>query len=257
MKKLIIPILLTNLILAECTPQQKREAEMFWKQSTHKDSNPKEKLKILNKAYEKCPSIEKIIVDRYITFVYTLPKKDRESKEIRDNLYDIAMRNQELDVSINHIKNNQKKINILLGKSFDGTLRAVEEAGGVYRADIRFDYNSAVLKKSNLVTKVIDKISSEIEKNPNAIFGLEGGASSEGSASYNKKLSKRRADALKKEILKQNPNFDKNINTSGVGERTLVCEGDFLPEVDEYGETRCITKEDKEASRRVTIRREQ
>ena len=202
MKKLIIPILLTNLLLADCTPRQTQEAEMFWKQSIHQESNPTQKLKTLESAYKKCP-LDKVAVDRYIAYVFTLSASDRKNSEIVESLHQVEMRNQDLDVSIEHINNNQKKINTLLGRSTEGTLKAVEEVGGVYRADIPFGKNSAILK-GNLATKVINKISSEIEKNPNATFGLEGGASSEGSADYNKGLSKRRAEALKSAIIKRN-----------------------------------------------------
>jgi len=241
--------------LADCTPRERQESEMFWKQSIHQESNPVQKLKTLESAYQKCP-LDKVAIDRYITYVFTLSKSDRKNPEIIESLHQVELKNQNLDVPIEHINNNQKKINTLLGRSMEGTLKAVEEVGGVYRADIRFDYNSAVLKKSRIVTNIIDKIMSEIEQHPNAIFGLEGGASSEGSADYNKKLSKRRAEALKSAITNSNPNLSSHINTYANGETTLVCEGGFAPEVDSSGNARCITKEDKEASRRVTIRRE-
>jgi outer membrane protein OmpA-like peptidoglycan-associated protein len=228
---------------------------MFWKQSIHQEDNHTQKLKTLETAYKRCP-LEKIIVDKYITLVYTLSPKDRTTQEVIQNLLDMEMRNQDLDVSQKHIVNNQKKITFLLGRSTEGTLKAVEEVGGIYRADITFDYDSTTLKNSTLVTEIIDKISNEISKSSNATFGLAGGASSDGSASYNKILSQKRADALKEAILKRNPSFDKNINTYDNGETDLVCEGGFAPEVNENNETKCITKEDKEASRRVTIRRE-
>ena len=250
-------MLLSSVLFADCTPRQKSEAEMIWKQSIHQESNPQMKLKTLNSAYQKC-ALAKIAVDRYITYVSTLSPKERRDKEIVNALHKVEGKNQEIDTSITHRENNQKKINLLLGKEIDGTLKAVEEVDGIYRADIRFDYDSAKLEDTSLIREIIQKIASEIAKKPNAIFGLEGGASSKGSADYNKALSKRRAESLKDAILKQYPNFGDNINTYGNGEEELVCEGGFAPEIDEHtGESRCITKEDKEASQRVTIRREQ
>jgi len=255
MKRLIIPILLTNLLLADCTPKQKREAEMFWRQSIHQESNPQEKFKTLETAYNRCP-LAKIAVDRYIAYLYTLPPQKRENPKIREMLSKVEMKNQDLDVSINHITNNQKKIDFLLGRDTEGTLKAVEKIEGIYRADITFGYNSSKLKSSRVLTQVIDKISSEISKNSNAIFGLEGGASSEGSASYNITLSKKRAEALKSAILKQYPIFGTNIKSYANGEKEIICKGGFAPEIDSSGESRCSTTEDKEASRRVTIKRE-
>ena len=255
MKRLIIPILLTNLLLADCTSKQKREAEMFWRQSIHQESNPQEKFKTLETAYNRCP-LAKIEVDKDIAYLYTLSPKERKSAKNRKKLYNAEMKNQDLDVSINHITNNQKKINSLLGRDTEGTLKAVEKIEGIYRADITFGYNSSKLKSSRVLTQVIDKISSEISKNSNAIFGLEGGASSEGSASYNITLSKKRAEALKSAILKQYPIFGTNIKIYANGEKEIICKGGFAPEIDSSGNSRCITTEDKEASRRVTIKRE-
>lgn len=250
-------MILSSVLFADCTARQKSEAEMIWKQSIHQDSTPKRKLKTLSSAYQKC-ALEKIAIDKYIAYVYTLSPKERKNQEIVDTLYKIEKKNQELSTSVEHRGNNQRKINFLLGKEIDGTLKAVEEVNGVYNADIRFDYDSAKLKNIPLVKEIIQKIASEISKKPNAIFGLEGGASSKGKADYNKKLSKRRAESLKNAILKQYPNFEDNIRVYGNGENGLVCEGGFVPEIDENtGEGRCITKEDKEASQRVTIRREQ
>jgi len=56
--------------------------------------------------------------------------------------------------------------------------------------------------------------------------------------------------------LKQYPQYKQNIKTYANGESELVCEGEFLPEEDSSGNYACITKEDRDASRRVTIRRE-
>jgi len=253
MKNIILPLTITTTLFATiCNQTQIKEANMYWQQSIFQEGNIKQKLKTLNSAYEKCP-LQKIAIDRQIAYISTLSPKERNSKEVREDLATLERLNEQLKVSSAHILNNQKKIDILLNKKSKGnSLKAVEEAGGVYRADIRFDYNSAKLKKTPLLSKVIEKISSEIDKHPNALFELEGGASSEGSATYNKKLSKKRAESLKRAI---GAKYANHISISANGENDIVCEGGFLAEVDTNGEAKCITKEDKEASRRVTIRR--
>ena len=254
MKNIILPLTITTTLFATiCNQTQSKEANMYWQQSIFQEGNIKQKLKTLNSAYEKCP-LQKIAIDRQIAYISTLSPKERNSKEVREDLFKLEkISERQKDVSIKHIKENQKKITILLKRPKGNGLRAVEEVGGVYRADIRFDYDSAKLKKTPLLSKVIEKISSEIDKHPNALFELEGGASSEGSATYNKNLSKKRAESLKRAI---GAKYANHISISDNGENGIVCEGGFLAEVDATtGEAKCITKEDKEASRRVTIRR--
>jgi len=254
MKNIILPLTITTTLFATtCNQTQIKEANIYWQQSIFQESNIKQKLKTLNSAYKKCP-LPKIVIDRQIAYISTLSPKERNSKEVREDLATLERLNEQLkNVSHTHIKNNQKKIDILLNKAKGNSLKAIEEAEGVYRADIRFDYNSTKLKKTPLLSKVIEKISSEIDKHPTALFELEGGASSEGSATYNKKLSKKRAESLKRAI---GAKYANHISISANGENGIVCEGGFLAEVDATtGEAKCITKEDKEASRRVTIRR--
>jgi len=253
MKSIILPLSLTTTLFATvCNENQIEQANRYWQQSIFQESNITQKLKTLKSAYDLCP-LQKIVVDKQIAYISTLSSKERNSREVRNDLAKLETLNTQLDVPIEHIQNNQKKINILFNRTKDETLKAVEEAGGIYRANIRFDYNSAKLKKTHLLSEVIEKISSEIDKHPNAIFGLEGGASSEGSATYNKKLSKQRAESLRRAI---GVKYKDHINIYDNGESKIVCEGGFGAEVDSNGEAKCITKEDKEASRRVTIRRE-
>jgi len=253
MKNIILPLTITTTLFATtCNQTQIKEANMYWQQSIFQEGNIKQKLKTLNSAYKKCPLLKKIVVDKEIAYISTLSPKKRKSKKIIETLAKLERQNVQLNVSPAHVINNQKKIDILLNKAKGNSLKAIEEAEGVYRADIRFDYNSAKLKKTPLLSKVIEKISSEIDKHPTALFELEGGTSSEGSATYNKKLSKKRAESLKRAI---GAKYANHISISDNGENGIVCEGGFLAEVDTNGEAKCITKEDKEASRRVTIRR--
>ena len=252
MKKALLPLLFSSVLFADCTVQEEERANKLWKQSIHQESNLNQKLSTLNKAFTICP-LERIDIDKQIVLAQgglLTPKKIGELNE----------RNSQMDnIPQLHKDNNAKKLNELLGIRFDNTLRAVEEIGGEYRTDITFEVNrSDVYTKnsSSKIKEIIDKITEEVEKDKNAIFGLEGGASSEGTPKANKLLSKKRSEALETAILKKYPEYAQNIQTHANGESELVCEGEFLPEEDSSGNYTCITKEDKDASRRVTIRRE-
>ena len=252
MKRTLLPLLLSSVLFADCTPQQEQRANRLWKQSIHQENNPNKKLSMLTKAYSLCP-LEKIDIDKRIILGQGGLLSQDELKELNDD------NSRNSSMSQLHKENNARKINDLLGLRFDNTLRAVEEIGGVYRTDITFEVNRTNIHTKNSASRIqeiIDKISEEVDKDKNAIFALEGGASSEGTPKANKLLSKRRAKALKEAILKQYPQYKSNLKIIAKGESELVCEGEFLPEEDSSGNYTCITKEDKDASRRVTIRRE-
>ncbi len=252
MKRTLLPLLFSSVLFADCSVQNEQRAVNFWKESIHQENNLNKKLATLNRAFALCP-LKRIDIDKQIILAQGGLLSKEEIKKLNE-------RNSQIDsIPQQHKDNNAKKINELLGIRFDNTLRAVEEIGGVYRTDITFDVNHSDIyarNSSSTIQEIIDKIDQEVRKDKNALFVLEGGASSEGSPQANKKLSQRRADALKVAILKQYPNYAPNIETRANGESELVCEGDFLPEEDSSGNFTCITKEDRDASRRVTIRRE-
>ena len=252
MKRTLLPLLFSSVLYADCTPQNEQRAIKLWKESIHQENNITQKFATLNRASSICP-LNRIYIDEQII----LAQNGQLSKEQIKKLNEL---NSRLDtIPQQHKDNNTRKLNELLGIRYDNTLRAVEEIGGVYRTDITFEKNRSDIyakNSSSTIQKIIDKIDQEVTKDKNALFVLEGGASSEGNPEYNKKLSQRRADALKEAILKQYPKYAPNIETRANGESELVCEGDYLPEEDSSGNFTCITKEDREASRRVTIRRE-
>ena len=252
MKKILLPLLFSSVLFANCTTEQEQRADKLWRDSIHQESNLNQKLSTLNQAFKIC-DLDRIYVDQQIILAQAGELTNEEIKKLDTHNSQLTTIPQE------HKDNNAKKLNELLGIRFDNTLRAVEKIGGEYRTDITFEVNRSNLYSKNshsTIQKIIDKISEEVQKDKNALFKLEGGASSEGTPQANKKLSKRRSEALKRAILKQFPNYAKNIKTHANGESELVCEGDFIPEKDETGNYSCITKEDRDASRRVTIRRE-
>lgn len=276
MKKLLLSALLTVNTYAVCTASQEHEAMRLWKSAIHQDDT--RKLQTLQKAEHTCPHIPIIEVDTKI-----LEAKHNLTKAA---LKEVKNLNNALIVSLDqrtHKWNNNRKIdalwieffegmksqkgvalhnidnNILLLKNRaalpSGDTKAIRNVGGYYKADLLFDKNKATIKNKSLAQEITTVIHNELKNYPNAFFALAGGASSEGDADYNQKLSKRRAEALQKAILTNYPYYAKNLTVFAKGESQLVCEGGLLPERGSDDEYQCETKEDKEKSRRVTIRR--
>ena len=281
MKKILLPLLLSSLLFADCTPQEEQKAMRIWKQSIHKTS--KRKLKLLNRAEKICPleliNVDKKIIEagnaptlsklKYLKNANNLLSLDVENQAHKYNngkqidqlfLKYFTKEQQELkhkkgvfDLHKNDILN--QRINILKGKASDNTLKTIGELGGTYKANLLFDKALYNIKDHSLSQEIVAVIHDEVQKDNNTLFGLEGGASSEGSSSFNKKLSKNRAKALEKEILDIYPNYKNHIKVFAMGESELVCEGDLLPEKNSQGEYECLTQENREKSRRVSIRR--
>jgi outer membrane protein OmpA-like peptidoglycan-associated protein len=281
MKKLLIPVLLSSLLLADCTPEQEKRANSLWRESIHKNTH--EKLKLLNRAEKICP-LELIRIDKKIIDATNAPTLSKlKHLKNANNLLNV---NAEyithkynngkkitqffLQYLIKEQKNNKnkkgifdstrdnfltKQINYLREKPLENTLKAIGELGGTYKADLLFNKSQYAIKDKILSQQIINVIHEEVKRDSNALFGLEGGASSEGLSSFNKKLSKKRGEALEKEILKAYPQYQNNIRVFAMGESELVCEGKLLPEENSKGEYECLSQENREKSRRVSIRR--
>lgn len=275
-KQLLVLVLLTITTYAVCTASQEQEAMRLWKSSIHQEDT--QKLQTLHKAERICPLIPIIKVDIKII--------EAENDLNKNALREVKNLNNTLIVSLDqrvHKWNNNRKIDALwirfyeaqkskkslMIKDIDNSIKllknraalpsdntkAIRDIGGYYKADLLFDKNRATIKNKALVQEIISVMQSEIKSNPDALFALAGGASSEGNANYNLKLSKKRAVALQKSILKAYPNYQENVTVFAKGESQLVCEGGLLPESNSANEYGCETKENKKASRRVTIRR--
>ncbi len=251
MQKLLIPLLLNSWLLANCTTEEEQKAFKLWSLTIHQKDDQK-KIDALEKASKICP-LPQIAVDGNIAY-FTIYKEERDSKKLKN----LESENAKLEINQTHIINNQKKINRLFGREQESGLKAIEEQNGVYSADILFKKNSATLqtRDSRLIEEILEKIKSEVDEHSDALFGFEGGASSDGNASYNQRLSQRRANALKNYMVSQDSKLQYHIETSAKGERNIICKGGFLAEVNpRTNEAECITQEDREASRRVIIRR--
>ena len=90
--------------------------------------------------------------------------------------------------------------------------------------DLLFDYDSANLREG--ATASLQKLGRLIQRNPQAIFKVEGHTDSFGSDEYNMELSERRAETVK-DWLVQNMSIDPGrIQTQGYGKTRLLVPGD-------------------------------
>ncbi|TDG37140.1 OmpA family protein [Pedobacter changchengzhani] len=87
---------------------------------------------------------------------------------------------------------------------------------------IRFDFNSSVLKTESYPT--LDKLSSVLRENGGKVT-LNGYASSEGTAAYNVKLSKDRANSVKTYLVNSGVNSSQ-VSTKGFGEANPIASND-------------------------------
>jgi outer membrane protein OmpA-like peptidoglycan-associated protein len=280
-KLLLLHILSSSLLLADCSIKQEDRAFKIWQSSIHK--NEMQKLKLQNKALSICKDLEVAYVDKLLIQAKKEPTQQIliELKNRRNNLalppkFHTHKTNIGIEINRLYLKyltkererlNKQKgfgvkervtfiekQINALKSSPTSG-LKTVTRVGGTYRADLFFDKNRYKIKNYSLSQKIIDVIHQKVQNDSSVLFGLEGGASSEGKTAHNKLLSKHRAEALSRAILQQHPSYGKNIKIFAMGESQLVCEKGLLPERNSQDEYECITKEDREKSRRVTIRR--
>jgi outer membrane protein OmpA-like peptidoglycan-associated protein len=90
--------------------------------------------------------------------------------------------------------------------------------------DLLFDYDSAVLRPG--ATASLQKLGHLIERNPQAVFRVEGHTDSFGGDQYNMDLSQRRAETVKDWVV-GNMNIDPNrIQTQGFGKTRLIVPAD-------------------------------
>lgn len=286
MIKILFSIILATAIYAKCTQSQYKNAIEIWKYSIHAKGNKKASL--LKKANTACPNIPIILLDIKILEAEHSSSSNMDTFKKLKNLNNaLYIDNTERQIKhkynnaiiintlwLNYLKeqeaklSSQKELNtkkiarykkwikhLKSRPSTDNLLKSISNIGGLYKANLLFDKNQFKIKNKSLAQDIISTIHTELKGNKNALFGLEGGASSEGNATYNNTLSKNRALSLKSMILKKYPQYSNNIKVFSTGESRLVCEGGLLPDINPQGEYQCITKEDREKSRRVIIRR--
>src|SRR6516225_3172620 len=90
--------------------------------------------------------------------------------------------------------------------------------------DLLFDYDSANLRQG--ATANLEKLGQLIQRNPQAVFKVEGHTDSFGSDQYNLDLSQRRAETVKSWLV-ENMGIDPDrIQTQGYGKSRLLVPGD-------------------------------
>jgi OOP family OmpA-OmpF porin len=87
---------------------------------------------------------------------------------------------------------------------------------------IQFEFNSSVLKTEAYPT--LDKLSSVLRENGGKV-AVNGYASSEGTAAYNMKLSKDRANSVKTYLVNSGVNASQ-VSTKGMGEANPIASND-------------------------------
>ena len=103
---------------------------------------------------------------------------------------------------------------------------------------IRFGYNEAFIRDEQVgnldgIAAIIEKI---VKKYPNEVFLIEGHTDAPGSAAYNAKLSKLRAESIKKALISYYVIPGRNLRTVGLGERFLK-----IPTADAEPENRRVS----------------
>ena len=275
MQKLLIPILLTPLLWADCSPNQKQQAQTLWKESQNMQGN--QKLKTLQKALQSC-SLSKIMVDLSIADIENRLEQDNLSLELLENLdRDIAeIRSRNESLFLNNLRDkNAYKISALTNKvalieekiqtnqEELKKLRAYRENSGEGKGfgsgerlllPVLFANGKSTVRGSSNIKSLISRIKATLKEDKNAQFSITGYASSIGRASSNMKLSKKRARNLKNYLERYIPQG--HIDPHGKGESNLICNHNAYPIALGHGEYCCTNGTENEASsRRVEILR--
>ena len=90
--------------------------------------------------------------------------------------------------------------------------------------DLLFDYDSASLRPG--ATASLQKLGRLIQRNPQAIFKVEGHTDSFGGDEYNLDLSQRRAETVKAWLVENMTIEPDRIQTQGYGKTRLIVPGD-------------------------------
>lgn len=283
MRKFILSgLVLNSFLFADCNQvEQLKSAKIF--ADSRDEKNIDKRLDLILKAQEICAlpeveiEIEKLLIEAKIDSNLFDGLEDRLSKLSQDNdrldshLYVLKFNNKReihglftrlytkqkalshkkgFRLSGSAIKNVDTKLARVTRKLDTGDKKSLTEIGGLYKSDLRFDVNKSVIRnksEANALKKVIQEI---VLENPSAVFTVTGYASSEGKKRDNYILSVNRAKSFADFM-----GMGKQIKTFAKGESVLVCTNGLLPEADENGEFRCTSAEDRDASRRVQIRR--
>ena len=283
MKKIVlITGVLSTLLLADvCSEAEKIQSAKIFADS--RDEKIDRRIDLLEKAKKICSlprieiEIEKLLLSDMISAELLQGIEDRltiisnRNDKLESKLYALKINNaREIDklfkklymkqydlkhtkgfmLNPNEIKNLDKKLADFNQKLDTNDKKSLLKVGGLYKSDLRFNKNKFAIRNKSEANELVAVMKEIVQDNPKAFFTVTGYASSGGTKEHNKILSDNRATSF--------ADFSKlgeHIKIFSKGETSLVCKDGLLPEPDENGEYRCTTSEDKDASRRVQIRR--
>ena len=272
-------LLLSGFLFANCT-----KAEQIFADSRD-ESNLNQKIDLIKKAKTICPNLAQISIEMERLEINYLIKKEqlqgleirlstlnnktdttdslpyefrfntkRQIQEMFKSLY-TKQKNMRGKKSFNSSGANISKLDeklASLGKKLNTSdMKSLEDVGGLYHSNLKFLKNSSTINNLQEAKVLKAKMREIMSNHSDTLFSVTGYASSEGKASYNENLSAKRAKSFVV-FVGQNA---KHIKSFSKGEGFLVCKDGLIAEMDENYETRCINGEDRDASRRVEIRR--
>jgi len=273
MRKLLIPIFLANLLLADCTPSQEKLANELWQESQSLFGID-DKYQKLEQASDICP-LAKIEIEKTLLLVESQLKGELSIEKIdhlNDLLKDIRLRTNELYDAIKStyshkiselttklvnievkIQTNAKNLSKLDEyKNNNNPLKALGK-GESLLIPIKFANGKDKVRNSKNIKFLVEKIKATLRENPNAQFTITGYASSLGKAKNNQSLSEQRANNTKSYIEKYISKG--HIYSSGKGESTLICNNGYAVNIGN-GEYQCTHgNENSASSRRIEVLR--
>ncbi|HIP51510.1 MAG TPA: OmpA family protein [Campylobacterales bacterium] len=274
MKKLLISVLLSSLLLADCTFNEEQRANKLWLESRGMQQSI-EKYQKLQQAKKLC-NFSEIQIDTNLFLI---------ANELGDNnLHITKIRKFEKDLSRLRSENNtlsnkatiqqenaqyiseltDRLVEIQIGTN-QGKLEKLEAynaddgnekgfgEGEIILVPIRFANGKDRVQGNKNIDSLVRKIKHTLTNNKNATFTITGYASSLGKAKANLKLSERRAINTMKYIENYIPKG--KIKTFRMGESDLICNNGYAKNMggDEY---KCKGGSENEASsRRVEVLR--
>jgi len=273
MKRLILPLFLTQLILADCSQNKKQKAQELWQQSH--TMHGLQKSQALSRALKIC-SLNKIQVDFYLDAIEKQLNQGGLTIEVLNglniDLSNVRSLNNEIfdkiknknNVQIETLENkialiekkvetNQEKLN---------KLRAYKENSGKGKGfgtgerlllPLLFANGSSRVVNNRKTRDLLERIEATLKEDKNAEFSITGYASSRGRAKGNKRLSEKRAYNTQKYLEKYISKG--HLYSSGEGESDLICNSGY-PINKGNNEYQCKGGTENEASsRRIEILR--
>ena len=108
--------------------------------------------------------------------------------------------------------------------ALDVWLKKVKEGSGIVLKNLFFDLDKAVLKEQS--SPELKELGAFLKDNPDLYIELSGHTDNQGTAEYNKALSERRAEAVKKYLITVEKIEPRRISTLGAGTNSPIASND-------------------------------